>query len=164
MSRFVRIDDARTDERTKYFKDLLPNWYEDEKRQLQGFIPQDRERLIPDLSLCHFEEGKCTTCILFCYSELPNTIELSFLMSEPGRADHLAGVLNEALRRLRDSYRKCNLVFSVVNKESELIARRFISGDMKVMRILMSRRRLRKQMSPYLRRWPENDTEMTIRM
>ena len=69
-------------------------------------------------------------------SGLPDTIELSFLMSDPYNGDHLAGVLNEVIKRLKTSFQDKTVIFSVVNKEAELIAKRFIAGDMKVNEIL----------------------------
>ncbi len=38
--------------------------------------------------------------------------------------------------RLHEFYPKHNIIFSVVNKESELVAKRFFQSDMKVNEIL----------------------------
>ncbi len=48
----------------------------------------------------------------------------------------LAGVLNEVKKRLSESYKDYNISFSLVNKESQLIAGRFISRDMDSCKIL----------------------------
>jgi hypothetical protein len=74
--------------------------------------------------------------MIFRQSDLPDTVELSFMMSDPHKEEYLAGVLNEVIKRLRTSYKDQNIIFSIVNKEAELIAKRFISSDMKVNEIL----------------------------
>ena len=107
-----------------------------EKRGSAGMLPDAGEKVIQDLSLCHLEDGHCTACVIFKESGIPDTIELAFLMSGQHKGDHLAGVLNEVVKRLRTSYRDKNMVFSVVNRESELVAKRFFNDDVKVNEIM----------------------------
>ncbi len=107
-----------------------------EKRGSAGMIPEAGEKVIPDLSLCHLEDGHCTACVIFKESGIPDTIELAFLMSGQHKGDHLAGVLNEVTKRLGASYRDKSIVFSVINRDSELVAKRFFADGVKVNEIL----------------------------
>ena len=59
-------------------------------------------------------------------------MELSFLMSKPGEEDNLSGVLKVVIERLKAMYPHHDLIFSVVNKESVNVSKRFFTGDMKV--------------------------------
>ena len=106
------------------------------EKKLLAFLPGEDDVLIPELSLCHLEDGHISAMAIFRQSGLPDTMELSFLMSDPYNGDHLAGVLNEVIKRLKTSFQDKTVIFSVVNKEAELIAKRFIAGDMKVNEIL----------------------------
>ena len=106
------------------------------ERNLVSFLPGEEDVLIPELSLCHLENEHISSLMIFRQSDLPDTVELSFMMSDPHKEEYLAGVLNEVIKRLRTSYTDQNIIFSIVNKEAELIAKRFISSDMKVNEIL----------------------------
>ncbi len=107
-----------------------------EEKGYENLLLEGRGDIIPELSLCHVEEDVCTTCVIFRESELPHTLELSFLVSKPKSEQYLAGVLNEVRKRFQTSYRDYNLVFSLVNKESELLAKRFILDELRVTKIL----------------------------
>ncbi len=106
------------------------------EKNLSSFLHGDDGKLIPELSLCHLENDRCTTCVIFRESELPDTVELSFLMSEKNDVEHLTGVLNEVIRRYKDLYPKYSIVFCLVNTDSELIAKRLFKKDMRVSEIL----------------------------
>ena len=116
-------------EKNRLIKDL-------EKRNMRGFINFREDRLIPDLSLCHMENGKCMTCVIFTKALEPHTLELAFLMSLPEAKRSLAGVLNEVVRRYKERYPEHRMVFSLVNKESRLLARHFFPEGLKAGEIL----------------------------
>ena len=50
--------------------------------------------------------------------------------------EHLAGLLKEILNRFRKLYPDHDMVFSLVNRESRLLAERFFTKEMRVNRIL----------------------------
>ena len=106
------------------------------EKNLMAFLPVEEDVLIPELSLCHLEDGHISALAIFRQSGIPDSVELSFLMSDPHKEEYLAGVLNEVIKRLQASYHDTGIIFSVVNKEAELVAKRFISSDMKVNEIL----------------------------
>jgi GNAT superfamily N-acetyltransferase len=99
---------------------------------MQSFVEENDEKLIPELSLCHVEEGKCSSLVIFRDPDIKRTLEISFIMSRPGDQDSLLGVLNEVIKRLKVLYPHHNLVFIPVNKESELLAKRFFTTDLQV--------------------------------
>ena len=107
-----------------------------EENNMSSFLNTDGRKLIPDLSLCHTDDGNCTTCVLFTEAPDPDTVELSFLVSEPKKKRELAGVLYEVVRRFREDYPGHSMVFSVVNQESELLAGHFFSEGLKESEIL----------------------------
>ena len=107
-----------------------------EENGLSGLFFGGRGKLIPELSLCHLENGVCTACVIFRETDLPDTIELSFLMSKPHKEDHLAGILNETAERIKKNRPKAVIEFCVVNKESELLASRFLPKDIEAVEIL----------------------------
>ena len=110
------------------------NRYLSEKNLLL-FLEGDDEKIIPTLSLCHVEEGKCSTLVVFRDSEIKRSLEISFLMSRAGEADNLSGVLNEVIRRLKALYPHHNLLFSLVNRDSEQVVKRFFTKDLQVKEI-----------------------------
>ncbi len=95
-----------------------------------SFVQGDENTLIPELSLCHIENGICTTCCIFRTSTIKRCIELAFVMSRPGEEDKLSGVLNVIIQRLKTLYPRHNIIFSVINKKSELLAKRFFTKDL----------------------------------
>ncbi len=97
---------------------------------------EDLGPLTRELSLCHTENGVCTALALFRETPLKNTLELSFLMAYPEHMEHLAGLLKEILNRFRKLYPDHDMVFSLVNRESRLLAERFFTKEMRVNRIL----------------------------
>ncbi len=107
-----------------------------EEKNLESFLSLEGKKLVPELSLCHMEKGRCTTCVIFTETDLPDTVELSFLMSKPADRNRLAGVLFEVIRRYKESYPKHNMVFSLVSKDSELLAKNFFAEGMKEREIL----------------------------
>ena len=54
----------------------------------------------------------------------------------PLTATQRAGALNEVTKRLGASYRDKSIVFSVINRDSELVAKRFFADDVRVNEIL----------------------------
>ena len=52
------------------------------------------------------------------------------------RTEYLAGLLKEILNRFRNLYPDHDMVFSLVNRESRLLAERFFTKEMRVNRIL----------------------------
>ena len=116
-------------ERNRLIKDM-------QEKNLSSFLLGDDGKLIPELSLCHMENDRCTTCVIFRESELPDTVELSFLMSEKDDMEHLTGVLNEVVRRFKELYPKYSIVFCLVNMYSELIAKRFFKKYMRVSEVM----------------------------
>lgn len=106
------------------------------ERGLSGLLLGGGGAMIPELSLCHLEEGHCTACTIFRESRRSKTIEFSFLMSMPHREEHLAGVLHAVLNRLRQSYGDYDIEFCLINRESELIAKNFFVSGMRVSKIL----------------------------
>ncbi|MCR5746697.1 MAG: N-acetyltransferase [Lachnospiraceae bacterium] len=102
---------------------------------MSAFIEIDEETIIPELSLCHVEEGVCTTCCIFRDAPIKRCIELAFLVSRPGEEDKLSGVLKVVVQRIQAMYPHHNLIFSAVNKESELIAKRFFTKDISIQEI-----------------------------
>ena len=122
---YMELGKAEKNELTRYLKD----------NNMDIFLQGKDDTLIPELSLCHVENGKCSTVVIFRNSELKRSLELSFLMSRPGEGDSLSGVLNEVIKRIKTMYPHHNLVFSLVNKESELVAKRFFAKDLKVSEI-----------------------------
>ncbi len=106
------------------------------EQNLDIFLPEEGDEVISELSLCNSENDHINALVIFRRSKLPDTIELSFIMAEPDKEEYLAGILNEVFNRLQESYRDHNIVFSVDNRESELLTKRFIRSDMKVKEIL----------------------------
>ena len=102
---------------------------------MEKLIEWDEKEIIPELSICNTEKGICTSLVIFKRSETRRTLELSFLMCRPGELDKLSGLLNEVIKHLKVMYPKHSLVFSLINKESELIAKRFFTKDIKVTEI-----------------------------
>ncbi len=101
-----------------------------QSNNMASFVKGDDSTLIPELSLCHIENGVCTTCCIFRTSPIKRCIELAFLMSRPGEENNLSGVLNVVIQRLKSMYPHHNLIFSVINKKSDLLARRFFTKDL----------------------------------
>ena len=122
---YLELSRAEKNELIRYLRD----------NNMDIFIQEDGKSLIPELSLCHVEDGKCSTIVIFRNSQLKRSLELSFLMSRPGEGDNLSGVLNEVVKRIKTMYPRHNLVFSLVNKESELVAKRFFARDLQVSEI-----------------------------
>ncbi len=102
------------------------------EKNMSLFIAGDDESIIPELSLCHVENGDCTTLALFKNTGIKKCVELSFLMSKPGEEDNLSGVLKVVIERLKIMYPHHDLIFSVVNKESVNVSKRFFTKDLKV--------------------------------
>ena len=103
-----------------------------EEKNLGAFLDGNFGKIIPELSLCHMEGERCTSLVIFRESVLPDTVELSFLTSERDSIDQLIGVLNEVAKRLKELYSGYDIVFSLVNIDSELIAKRIFKKDMQV--------------------------------
>ncbi len=122
---YMELSKAERNELARYSRD----------NNMDIFLQEKDKNLIPELSLCHVEDGKCSTVVIFRNSELKRSLELSFLMSRPGEGDSLSGVLNEVIKRIKTMYPHHNLVFSLVNKESELVAKRFFAKDLQVSEI-----------------------------
>ncbi len=102
------------------------------EKDMSLFIAGDNDTIIPELSLCHVEKGDCKTMTLFRDPGIKKCVELSFLMSKPGEEDNLSGVLKVVIERLKAMYPHHDLIFSVVNKESVNVSKRFFTKDMKV--------------------------------
>ncbi len=119
---YTELDKAERNELIRYLQD----------NNMELYIEGDDSKLIPELSLCHVDNGKCSTLVIFRNSELKRSIELSFLMSRPGEADSLSGVLKEVIKRIKTLYPHHNLVFSLVNRDSEMVARRLFTKNMQV--------------------------------
>ena len=115
-------------ERNRFMEDM-------EEKNLGAFLDGNFGKVIPELSLCHMEEDRCTVCVIFRESVLPDTVELSFLMSDRDSIDRLIGVLNEVTERHKKLYPGYDIVFSLVNTESELIAKRIFKKDMQISEI-----------------------------
>ena len=124
----VPYTELSNDERNRLLEDMKEN-------NLSAFLSGDFGRIIPELSLCHMEGGSLSVCVIFRESVLPDTVELSFLMSKRDGIDQLIGVLNEVTKRLKKHYPGYNMVFSLVNTDSELIAKRIFKKDMQISEI-----------------------------
>ena len=114
-------------------KSELLNYLRD--NYMDVFVKVTIDEIIPELSLCHVENGKCTSFMIARKSGVKKTIELAFLQSRPGETDGLFGLLKEFIKRLKGLYPHHDLVFSLINKDSELMAKRFFSKDLKVSEI-----------------------------
>ncbi len=119
---FTELDKAEKKELAGYLSE----------NHMQYFVEENDEKLIPELSLCHVEEGRCSSLVIFRDPDIKRTLEISFIMSRSGDQDSLLGVLNEVIKRLKVLYPRHNLVFIPVNKESELLAKRFFTKDLQV--------------------------------
>ena len=117
-------------ELTPQEKNSFLHYLRDKKIRL--FPLEDEEEIIPQLSLCHIENGQCVTFTIFRKSSIRRCLEWSFVMSVPGHEDNLSGVLNIVIQRIRTLYPKHNIIFSLVNKESELLGKRFFSRELQV--------------------------------
>ncbi len=115
-------------ERNRLVEDL-------EEKNLGAFLGGDFGKVIPELSLCHMEGDRCTALVIFRESVLPDTVELSFMMSERDSIDRLMGILNEVTKKLEELYHGYDIVFSLVNTDSELIAKRIFKKDMQISEI-----------------------------
>ena len=107
-----------------------------DEKKLGDFLSLPLGDIIPELSLCHMEKGKCKTCVIFTQTGMPDTVELSFIMSLSDNKANLAGVLNEVISRYRKHYAKKNMVFSLVTEESESLARKIFVDGIKESEIL----------------------------
>lgn len=105
------------------------------EKNMENLMDFNEKELIPELSICNIAEGKCTSLVVFKRSKEKSTLELSFLMCRKGELDRLSGVLNEVIKRLKVMYPRHSLVFSLINKESELIAKRFFTKDIRISEI-----------------------------
>lgn len=122
---FQELDKGERSDLIKYLRE----------KDMETLIRDNEDAIIPELSLCHTEKGKCSCMVLFKNSEIKRSLELALLVAKPGEMDALSGVLNEVIRRLKVMYPRHNLVFSLVNREAELVTKRFFTKGLMVSEI-----------------------------